>query len=89
MTVASGWELEHQIYGMHNQFVTRWGPSQDNPDMMVKYHQLTGMSCYICNCGLMTGWVARESLPLPSEWIYEHMSDEDKERWLEGLEPGE
>lgn len=80
------WALPHSLGGMFNQYETRWSPSADNPAVMIREVRTTGRVCYVCNCGVATGWVERDTLPLPSEWVYEHLSDEDKVRWLHGLE---
>lgn len=83
----TAWTLEHRVISYSQQYETRWVPASDNSGDMIREVRLTGKACVVCNCGENSGWVDQEQLPLPSEFFYQHMTDEEKVRWLEGMEP--
>lgn len=64
-TVEAGWELEHRLQGLA-QIRSRPGPpDEQGRQWMVR--ETTGLVSYQCNCGWSTGWVPRETVPLPDE----------------------
>jgi hypothetical protein len=37
------------------------------------HRELTGLVLYYCNCGYSSGWVDRSTLPLPADFIRDHL----------------
>lgn len=41
------------------------------------HRRLTELAHYFCNCGYSSGWVPVDTLPLPSDFIEQHMPPSD------------
>lgn len=37
------------------------------------HRELTGMVLYYCNCGYSSGWIDRDFVPVPTEFIRNHL----------------
>lgn len=45
----------------------------DPGDHHAVHRRQTGLALYTCNCGYSSGWVSMESLPLPVDFIRNHL----------------
>jgi hypothetical protein len=45
----------------------------DPGDHHATHRRFTGLVNYLCNCGFSSGWVTKDSLPDPTDFLREHL----------------